>query len=250
MDHGELGQSVKDSYRHAAAKYRCDDEIEITSENYRHLKGVLTGISTSFVWPITVLDAGCGTGRYFHCLRNVEKLIGIDISEEMLEIAQRPVRQDEISAKVIALQCENIHLASFPSKSFDLIYSLGMFGHGCPITEELCNKFYDWLAPGGRLFIDAVDVATMSFLRRVRRNVRRRIQPLCPQRMKRFIAGKKGRVPFFGMSKRELEEILRASDFANFSITSHVCRSPLWQGKLLECLASKPLVKKPFVSAQ
>ncbi len=37
---------------------------------------------------IDVLDAGCGTGRHFHCLQHVRLLVGVDISAEMLRAAR------------------------------------------------------------------------------------------------------------------------------------------------------------------
>ena len=42
---------------------------------------------------LRVLDLGCGTGRYFHCLNNISCLVGIDISPDMLEVAARVCRK-------------------------------------------------------------------------------------------------------------------------------------------------------------
>jgi SAM-dependent methyltransferase len=244
MDFKDIGEHVSASYGNIATKYRSDDEIEVTTEHHRHLRGILGTLSSSFGRPITTLDVGCGTGRYFYCLKNVAHLVGIDISEAMLNIATTPVRQNEISVKKIELHCANAHLKSFPPESFDLIYSLGMFGHGCPVTIELCNKFHDWLAPGGRLFFDAVDIATLPPWHRVRRQIRRSIYPFLPQRLKHALDQRTGSVPFCGLSKRDLEKIMRASRFTDFSVSSHVCQSPLWRGLHLECAASKPFMMK------
>ena len=239
IDFEMLGKSIKASYHNAATQYRDDDEIEITSEHHRHLKKVLGTFSASFGCPITVLDAGCGTGRYFYCLKKVESLVGIDISEAMLEIAQNPVRQKEISAKKIQLKCENIHFASFAPGSFDFIYSLGMFGHGCPVTVDICNQFHDWLAPGGQLFFDVVDVATLSWSRRIRRKIRAGIHSILPPRLKTLLDKRVIGVPFFGLSKKELESLMSASRFSNFSVSAQRCHSPLWRGVHLECSASR-----------
>ena len=70
--------------------------------------------------------------------------------------------QEQITISDIQLRCENAHLVSFPQGSFDFIYSLGMFGNGCPVTIDICNKFHDWLRPGGKILLDAVDVATLT----------------------------------------------------------------------------------------
>ena len=36
---------------------------------------------------LNVLEIGCGTGLYFSCLSNISKLIGLDVSPEMIERA-------------------------------------------------------------------------------------------------------------------------------------------------------------------
>ena len=238
-DYETIAESLKASYRTVAPAYRRDDEIEITTDHHRHLKSILGAISSSFGRSISVLDAGCGTGRYFHCLKNVDRLVGIDLSEAMLEIAGNPVRKEEVSARNIELECGNIHLASFPSQSFDFIYSLGMFGNGCPVTVDLCNRFHDWLAPGGQLFFDAVDLATLPFSKRLRRKVREAIHPFLPRPLRKVLDKRREKTPFFGLDRRGLERIMRSSRFTNFSVSSHCCLSPLWQGFHLECAASK-----------
>src|SRR5262245_38820409 len=118
-------------YRAEANHYRQDDEIEVMSDHHRRLATVLSGISASFGRPIAALDAGCGTGRFFYCLRNVDRLVGLDITAEMLRAAENPVKSDEVTVRRIELIRSNVFFTSFPPASFDLIYSFGMFGHGC-----------------------------------------------------------------------------------------------------------------------
>ena len=243
-DYEEIGENLKATYAQAAERYRCDDEIEVTTDHHRHLKSVLYRMSSSFGRSISTLDAGCGTGRHLHCLRNVQRLAGIDISQEMLKIAESPVRQQEVSIGTIELKCGNIHLEHFPPGSFDLIYSIGMFGNGCPVTVDLCNKFYEWLAPGGKLFFDAVALATLPISRRIRRKIRTGVYPFLPKRWKRILDKREARMPFFGLNKNDLENIMRASRFSQFAVSSRVCRSPLWKGVHLECSASKSAVVK------
>src|SRR4026207_126115 len=125
-------ETLRASYKGQCSQYRADDEIEVTSRHHDHLRETLCELSRSFGRPIKVLDAGCGTGRYFHCLENVQDLIGLDLSAEMLEEARMPVRDQEVSIAEIQLICESIFDAQFDTGSFDLIYSLGMFGFACP----------------------------------------------------------------------------------------------------------------------
>ncbi len=243
MDLNLIGENLSASYQQIAARYRSDDEIEVTSEHHRHLESILLNLSGSFGRRIQVLDVGCGSGRYFHCLKNVDRLIGVDVSEAMLKTAERPVRHEHISARRIELRWENVYFSSFPSASFDLIYSLGMFGNGCPVTVELLNRLYNWLAPGGHLFFNVVDVATLSPSRRARRRIRNVLYPFLPRGVRRTF-DRRTAVPFCGLGKRELDRIMRASQFTHFSISSLACQSPLWQGRHLECAAAKPVLQQ------
>lgn len=239
MDYEVVGANIRASYREVTPKYRSDDEIEVTTDNHQRLSRLLGGISGSFNRPISALDVGCGTGRYFHCLRNVQQLVGIDVSPDMLRAAEEPVREDEITVEEIQLICENVYLASFPAGSFDFIYSLGMFGNGCPVTVDICERFYDWLKPGGRLFFNAVDLATLPLKYRIRKRLRRLLYPVLPRKTKRQIDERQQWLPFFGMTRKELQKVMRKSAFQQVAVSTHLCTSPLWNGVLLECSATK-----------
>jgi ubiquinone/menaquinone biosynthesis C-methylase UbiE len=236
----EVGETIKAEYREITPIYRRDDEIEVGSENHRRLRRKLRRICNSFAQPITVLDIGCGTGRFFHCLENVEELVGIDICEDMLDEARDPVRSDEIIAKGIQLIAGNIYLHSFPANSFHFIYSLGMFGHGCPVTAELCDKIHRWLVPGGVFFFNLVDFAGLPLWYRGRRTLRDLAYPMLPRSLRARLDQREQRSPFFGKTKSQLEKLMHSTCFAGgFVVRSEVCNSPLWSGRHLECLAHK-----------
>ena len=239
MNYDAVEQTLKAAYRDASSRYRRDDEIEVATENHQRLSARLKSVCESFPHPIDVLDIGCGTGRYFYCLTNVRQLTGVDITAEMLEAARNPVRAEKVSARSIRLLRANVYFAEFPPESFHFIYSLGMFGNGCPVTARLCDTFYDWLTPGGRLFFDTLDTAGLPWWYRARRSARRRIYPLLPRRWQAALDEREARHPFCGMSRHELEDTLRRTRFKRFEIHSHECRSPLWSGWHLECLATK-----------
>lgn len=240
MNYQAVEETIRAAYRDASDRYRQDDEIEIKTENHRRLCARLETICSAFPQPITALETGCGTGRYFHALTNVDELVGVDICDEMLRAAaQNPVCQSEISIKKIRLARLNVYLADFPPQSFHLIYSLGMFGNGCPVTVELCEKFYDWLKPGGKLFFDAVDAAGLPFWQRTRRTARELVYPMLTRRWKNALDERAARHPYFVLTRADLADILRQTRFASFEITSHNCDSPLWNGRHLECVATK-----------
>lgn len=240
IDLRQVEASLQAAYREASVQYRRDDELEVATKHHQRLALILAQISSSFGRPISVLDLGCGTGRYFHCLSDVTKLVGVDLSPEMLQAAQTPVRQEEVSIENIELIQGNIHVVSFPDQSFDFIFSIGMFGYGCPLTVPLCDKFHRWLRVGGTLFFNALDVATLAPMGRVRNQARQWLYPLLPRAWRNRLEERPGRVPFFGLTKRSLRAILSASQFREFSISQSGCRSPLWKGIHLECEAWKP----------
>lgn len=240
MDFAFVAEQIRTCYQDVSAQYRRDDEIEITTQNFRHLSDNLKKLSSSFGHPIDVLDAGCGTGRSFHCLQNVRRLVGCDLSPDMLAAAENPVKSKEISAESIQLRCGDIHRSIFPPASFNLIYSLGMFGNGCPVTVELVNNFYDWLAPGGHLFFNVIGMATLARTTRLRKKMRKLVYPILPRRLKTVLDEREMRMPFFGLTLKQLDAIMRQTRFPDFATSEHICDSPLWQGVHLECLAVKP----------
>ena len=60
---------------------------------------------------------------------------------------------------------------------------------------------------------------------------------MAPSRLKIMLDRRQNGMPFFGLTRRELEAILGASRFSDFTVTSEVCQSPLWRGRHLECIA-------------
>lgn len=240
MDLETVGEQLKVAYREVTPRYRQDDEIEVQTPNHRRLWRILRGICESFEHPIQVLDAGCGTGRYFHCLENVERLVGLDVSPEMLHEAEHPVMADETSAQRTELLCENIYRASFPANSFHFIYSLGMFGNGCPMTPEICERFCDWLKPQGKLYFDALSASHFPLRVRLRKSARRMAYPWLPAKVKRRLDEREARLPLFTLARSDLVNIMVASPFTDFHVSEqHECDSPLWDGAHVECLAIK-----------
>lgn len=242
MNYEAVEETIKAGYRAVSSQYRRDDEIEVTTANHHRICSTLQGICLSFPDPIRVLDVGCGTGRYFHCLTNVEELTGVDISDDMLRAAETPVRQELISVKKIRRIRSNIYLSSFEPESFQFIYSLGMFGNGCPVTVELCDKFHEWLAPGGKLYFNTVDFSGLPLWYRARRQARHFVYPMLSRRLQTILDEREARQPSFSMNRGDLEAIIRRTKFSAFQIKSHKCQSPLWNGRHLECIATKTVL--------
>lgn len=99
-----------------------------------------------------VLDLGCGYG--WHCKYAVEnganKVIGIDISDKMLEIAK-----EKNSDKKIDYRCEAMEDLNFPKETFDIILSSLAF-HYIQDFESLVSNIAKWIRKGGE-FVFSVE---------------------------------------------------------------------------------------------
>lgn len=240
VDVETIAEQLRTAYRRIVPRYRRDDELEVQSSNHRRLWALLRGICLSFPFPITVLEAGCGTGRYFHCLENVEQLVGLDVSPEMLEGAENPVLREHISIGRVSLVCENVFRATFAPGTFDFIYSLGMFGNGCPMTPEIGERFFRWLRGGGKLFFDVLSSANLPFQVQMRQRARRIAYPFLPPRIRRRLDRRQARMPLCALSGIELNAIMGLTPFDEFYISIQTDAPTRWGGAHLECLAVKP----------
>ncbi len=106
-----------------------------------------------------VLELGCGTGRYFDFITNVEKLVGVDISDDMLKIASEKIKSMPELAAVTELIQSDIDNYSTNEK-FDFIYSIGTLGEYCGFTLPTFEKMLLLLKPSGFLFFTLVDAGS------------------------------------------------------------------------------------------
>jgi SAM-dependent methyltransferase len=94
-----------------------------------------------------VLDLGCGVGQWAQYLaeQGAADVIGVDLSERMLEVARA-----EFSHPCLTFQRASMEEASFPPGRFDLVMSSLAF-HYVADYADLCRRIAGWLAPGGIL---------------------------------------------------------------------------------------------------
>ncbi|WP_440894998.1 class I SAM-dependent methyltransferase [Amphibacillus sp. Q70] len=125
------------------------------SEYEKMLRSV-KGLEGAGEWPIFqallpelknkhVLDLGCGFG--WHCRyareQQASSVVGIDISEKMLEAARKKTNDSFI--KYLNMPIEEI---DFSKESFDLVISSLAF-HYIESFEIICEKVYQYLKPSG-----------------------------------------------------------------------------------------------------
>jgi len=192
----------------SAARYRVSDDRGINSPTHTALGDVLTEVSMSFDRPIAVLDLGCGTGRYFHYLKNLKSLTGVDVSPDMLRLAQHPVRESHFTVPVTLLRA-NISEIHFRAKAFDLIYSIGVFGDYMPLDGYFVENTTRMLKREGRFVVTVLDKnspQSTSWKRRAAEAIR----PVLPVRLRRKV---QTRLRSFGLTEDELRSLMEQSQF-------------------------------------
>jgi SAM-dependent methyltransferase len=155
-----------DSY---ADQYRAHDETLPGTPTAARLDEWLRGVCERFDAPIDVLDLGCGTGRYFHALANVRRLVGIDVSRPMLERARRPIGGVAVTGDLVTLVEGDFLVHDFEAGEFDLVYSIGVLAEHSPLDEALAARVARWLRRGGRFAFTAVHLASPSVPRSLKR---------------------------------------------------------------------------------
>ena len=97
----------------------------------------------------TVLDIGCANGTFIEAMRAVyptASYTGIDLSEELIELARRRLPGDDVSLFV-----ENV-LSYQPAAGFDIIVASGVLSI-FEDHEPVLKKWLSWMNSGGRLYI-------------------------------------------------------------------------------------------------
>lgn len=103
--------------------------------------------------PEMILDAATGTGALAIDLAQYSsaKIIGIDISGEMLSIGKEKIKHLELDHK-IAMELDDAEALSFDSNTFDAI-SIGFGVRNFDSLNKGLSEIYRVLKPGGQLVI-------------------------------------------------------------------------------------------------
>jgi SAM-dependent methyltransferase len=200
-----------------AEQYRAHDEKVHSGEAAMRLGAWLHAICARFAGPIDVLDLGCGTGRYFHALTNVRRLVGIDVSAPMLERARSPIGDVEIPADHVALIEGDFLTHDFADGAFDLVYSIGVIGEHSPFDETIASGVKRWLRHGGRFAFTTVHPLSSSVPRTWGRRLGEALLPVAPGAIRRRL---RARLMSGGLyaDEQRVAEVLDAVDLEVESI--------------------------------
>lgn len=125
--------------------YESDEGKFVLTEENNLLEEILKNVDVDFA-----LDAGCGTGEHTRILsKHAKSIIGIDISENMLQEAKKKSIQNTSFIE------GNILDSHFADNQFDLIISLAMFEF-IDDKDKLMDELYRILKPQGLLVIGTI----------------------------------------------------------------------------------------------
>lgn len=139
---------------------KYDDQVFF--EKYGGMSRSKLGLAGAGEWPTLrpmlpgfagkrVLDLGCGYG--WHCLwaaqHGAAQVVGLDLSEKMLEVAREKNTFPQIEYRRCAIE-----QAQFAPGSFDVVLS-SLALHYIADYEAVVRRVREWLVPGGRFIFTA-----------------------------------------------------------------------------------------------
>ena len=184
----EWGRKAADLYAtEYARRYREHDDQLGSVEAYRAFCKWLQNICARFDAPIDALDLGCGTGRYFSALSNVNRLVGLDASAPMLAEAAHPIAANRISVRSIELVEGDVLTHEFPPSSFELIYAIGVLAEHTPFDARVVANAARWLRSGGRFAFTTVHPDSASIPRTASRTLGAALAPFALGSARRWL---------------------------------------------------------------
>lgn len=116
-----------------------------------------------------ILDLGCGNGRLLKVIKSAGKkyeYLGVDFSAQLLEQARQQFPDENFEQA-------DMSKLDFPSDSFDVICLVASFHHldNKKEREDLLNKIYRWLKPGGVLFMTNWNLLQPRYLQYIFKNI-------------------------------------------------------------------------------
>lgn len=106
-----------------------------------------------------VLDLACGTGRHsLELARRGFSVVGVDVSPDLIEVAESEAREDSIDASFVAADLRELEFEN----EFDLVFNLNDGAIGYFETEEENRRTFEVIAtalrPGGFNLIQVPNV--------------------------------------------------------------------------------------------
>ena len=99
-----------------------------------------------------ILEVGVGTGLSLSSYQRTSRIVGVDISEPMLDKARQRVQRENLS-NVEAIEIGDAEALDFPDASFDVIVAQYVVT-AVPNPERALDEFVRVVRPGGEIIIN------------------------------------------------------------------------------------------------
>lgn len=154
-------------FDHIAPRYNLLNHVMTGGADYYWRWKLLKEVS-SMSPPHAVLDAACGTGDLTLLLHkqlpSIRRLVGVDFSERMLEIARRRLQKTPSEGANIDLLQADCTKLPFDEGTYDLVTCAFGVRNFTDKTAAL-SEFYRVLKPAGRLMLLELSVPTLPIIR-------------------------------------------------------------------------------------
>lgn len=197
-----------------AARYRAADDSIRDGALVQRFGDWLGRVCDSFGRDIAALDIGCGTGRYFHALRRVHRLVGVDVSKPMLDRAARPIGAPTVIPELVQA---DFLAHEFGAGEFDLVYSIGVLAEHSPFDGVVAARVHRWLRAGGRFAFTAVHPLSFSVPRTIKRRIAEALLPVSAGGARRALRTRLMRDGLYADEER-LRDVLTTAGFVVESI--------------------------------
>jgi SAM-dependent methyltransferase len=168
-----------------ASNYRQEDEEAVHHASHKIKADAIRRALATITPPFHVLDLGCGTGRYFHCVPAGGDILGVDASPEMLREAHEPAVRPQAS---FSLQQADILTVAFDAHSFHAVVCMGVLGNEILMELHWLERMATWLRPGGVFVFSIVGwQPEHERLRSWRQHLALSLRPFLPARVRRLI---------------------------------------------------------------
>ena len=130
---------------HSQPRWRLPSRLNVGVDNALRVIG-------SYVQPgMRVLEIGCAPGKHAAYLVKVRRaqFCGLDYSEPGIEYCRELFRRLGLEGE---FRCEDLFSSSFPERSFDVVYSLGVVEH-FQNPQPVVERHLTMAKPGGVVLI-------------------------------------------------------------------------------------------------
>lgn len=159
-----------------------------------------------------VLDVGCGNGRLYQAFKDLQvSYVGVDLSEELIKIAQEKVPEGEFHVT------DMTHLP-FEDNSFDNVFSIAAFHHlpSVEMRETCLSEMARVLKPSGHLLMTNWNLHS-KFAQKTVEKGKWRIEGSRQDFILPWYTGQKkvlGERYYYGFYMEELEKLFEQAGFA------------------------------------